>query len=388
MTQKEKNSDFTSEVNEYSESADLEENDDLEWEEWNPNKLSFWHHMVAGSAAGLAEHVSIFPIDTIKTNVQCEKCGSSNIFKTWKCVARMVSIEGPFRLWRGVSAMFAGCIPGEYFLFFLSSLFLLLIVCLILAHALYFSVFEASKRALGVTARGEHQPFRAALCGVIAAISHDLIMTPFDVVKQRMQLGYYASVRHCLKSIVRTEGVRALYISFPMTLSMNIPYGAIMVPVNESMKKVLNPSGRFDYRISMISGAVAGAVAAAVTTPLDIIKTRLQTQNLQPVSGSAECQFYAKQPQAVVSSSLYSDVRMSGVRSFMTVAPTRGRRGRSRAAAFLKHPEGVRAVVRRLIAEDGAVGFFRGVFPRVLTQAPSVAISWTVYETVKDFLQA
>eukprot|EP00981_Chlorochromonas_danica_P003303 scaffold642_cov166-Ochromonas_danica.AAC.20 len=357
MLPEEKNSDFTREVNEYSESDDLEENDDLEWEEWNPKKLSFWHHMVAGSAAGLAEHVSIFPIDTIKTNVQCEKCGSSNIFKTWKCVARMVSIEGPFRLWRGVSAMFAGCIP-------------------------------ASKRALGVTARGEHQPFRAAVCGVIAAISHDLIMTPFDVVKQRMQLGYYASVRHCIKSIVRTEGVRALYISFPMTLSMNIPYGAIMVPVNESMKKVLNPSGRFDYRISMISGAVAGAVAAAVTTPLDIIKTRLQTQNLQPVSGSAECQFYAKQPQAVVSSSLYSDVRMPGVRSFMTVAPTRGRRGRSRAAAFLKHPEGVRAIVHRLIAEDGAVGFFRGVVPRVLTQAPSVAISWTVYETVKDFLQA
>jgi hypothetical protein len=39
---------------------------DEDWEEWTPEKGSFLHHMMAGSAAGVAEHVSIFPIDTIK----------------------------------------------------------------------------------------------------------------------------------------------------------------------------------------------------------------------------------------------------------------------------------------------------------------------------------
>lgn len=39
---------------------------DEDWEEWSPEKGSFLHHMMAGSAAGVAEHVSIFPIDTIK----------------------------------------------------------------------------------------------------------------------------------------------------------------------------------------------------------------------------------------------------------------------------------------------------------------------------------
>ena len=38
-------------------SVDLD--DDLEWEEWNPAKLTFIHHMIAGSSAGLAEHVSM-----------------------------------------------------------------------------------------------------------------------------------------------------------------------------------------------------------------------------------------------------------------------------------------------------------------------------------------
>ena len=37
-----------------------------------------------------------------------------------------------------------------------------------------------------------HHPVQAAACGVLAAISHDSFLAPFDVVKQRMikQFGY------------------------------------------------------------------------------------------------------------------------------------------------------------------------------------------------------
>ena len=44
---------------------------DEDWEEWTPEKGSFVNHMLAGSAAGVAEHVSIFPIDTVKVRVCC-----------------------------------------------------------------------------------------------------------------------------------------------------------------------------------------------------------------------------------------------------------------------------------------------------------------------------
>lgn len=90
----------------------MADSDDLEWEEWDPSKLSFMHHVLAGSVAGLAEHVCMFPMDTVKTHVQCERCGSTSPMKTLNCAARIVNREGVFRLWRGVSAMFAGCIPG------------------------------------------------------------------------------------------------------------------------------------------------------------------------------------------------------------------------------------------------------------------------------------
>ncbi|RYY75844.1 hypothetical protein EON63_19140 [archaeon] len=62
-----------------------------------------------------------------------------------------------------------------------------------------------------------HTHIHALLLGVTASLAHDLIMTPFDVCKQRMQLGYHQSMVHCLRHIVRTEGYRALYVSLPMT---------------------------------------------------------------------------------------------------------------------------------------------------------------------------
>lgn len=160
--------------------GDESEEMDLEWEEWDPSRLSFVDHMLAGSFAGLAEHVSIFPMDTLKTNMQCDKCDNKpnrTPLRTIQCAKRIVKKSGVLRLWRGVSAMFAGCIP---------------------AHAAYFSLFESMKVAVGADKPG-HYPLRAALCGASATLVHDLMMTPFDVVKQRMQLGYHRSVLDCAR---------------------------------------------------------------------------------------------------------------------------------------------------------------------------------------------
>ena len=38
----------------------------LDWEEHDPQNGSLLQHMIAGSAAGVAEHVVMFPVDTYK----------------------------------------------------------------------------------------------------------------------------------------------------------------------------------------------------------------------------------------------------------------------------------------------------------------------------------
>jgi solute carrier family 25 (mitochondrial iron transporter), member 28/37 len=59
---------------------------------------------------------------------------------------------------------------------------------------------------------------------------------------------------------------------------MNLPYSMIMVSANETFKKILNPSGEMNIKAYMASGAMAGALAGVLTNPLDVAKTRLQTQ--------------------------------------------------------------------------------------------------------------
>ena len=66
------------------------------------------------------------------------------------------------------------------------------------------------------------QPLAHASAGVLSTIVHDGVMTPFDVAKQRMQMdgSSYRSFVHCLTSVVRTEGVAALYVALPTTVRL------------------------------------------------------------------------------------------------------------------------------------------------------------------------
>lgn len=59
---------------------------------------------------------------------------------------------------------------------------------------------------------------------------------------------------------------------------MTIPFTAIQFASYESLAKVLNPTKKYDPLTHCVSGGLAGAVAAAITTPLDVIKTLLQTR--------------------------------------------------------------------------------------------------------------
>ena len=66
------------------------------------------------------------------------------------------------------------------------------------------SRFFAQDR-FGVNKPGHH-PAGAAVAGAAATVFHDAIMTPMDVVKQRLQLGYHKGMLDCVMTIRRTEG--------------------------------------------------------------------------------------------------------------------------------------------------------------------------------------
>jgi len=109
-----------------------------------------------------------------------------------------------------------------------------------------------------------------------------------DMVKQRLQLssgvgGAYRGVWDCVKRVLKEEGFKAFYASYRTTVVMNAPFTAVHFATYEAAKKGLmeiSPEDADDEKwvVHATAGAVAGALAAAVTTPLDVVKTQLQCQ--------------------------------------------------------------------------------------------------------------
>jgi solute carrier family 25 iron transporter 28/37 len=220
------------------------------------------------------------------------------------------------------------------------------------AHALYFSSYELVKAAT-LDEHGNVTTYGSALAGAAAVTGHDIILGPLDTVKQRLQLGHYRGLSHALSTMIANEGAVSLYRSFPVTLATNIPYGVVMVGTNEFLKKQWASNGELTLGVTMASSSVAGLLAAAVTTPLDRIKTYLQTQQLTPA-----CSVGSSAPD-------HCPIKASG-KPIIT---------------------GWKEAAVRIYETEGGVGFFRGMTPRILSHTPAVAISWTTYETAKQYLQ-
>lgn len=314
-----------------------EEWEDMDWEERSPD-TALWQHMIAGSIAGMVEHAVIFPLDTIKTHLQATNMettkGSARIGSV-QTAQEIVRLRGPFFLWRGVTVTLRAVVP---------------------AHAMMFAAYEGvilyggAHSTQHIDASSSRVAAVGFAAGFISTIFHDLIMVPAETIKQRMQLGYYRDASHATKRMVATGGA-SLFRSLPTTLIMSVPYSSVMMMSNESLRRFLNPTGAFSLPTFLTAGALSGAMAAALTTPLDVVKTRLQTQGMTRAKTSTGELHGAPQKFKV--------------------------RYRGFSDAFL-------AVYRT----EGTRGFFRGIGPRILQTGPSCALSWCAYESAKHFLQA
>ena len=232
------------------------------------------------------------------------------------------------------------------------------------AHVALFSVYETMKGKLASRHDGLLASHHAALCGLFATAAHDCIITPMDVVKQRLQLGCYKGAVDCTRSIIRTEGLSALFRSYPTTLVINAPYGAVLVTANEKLKEWLVPasesSASDQSSVSslsryFVSAGIAAACASVMTHPLDVVKTRLQTQ---------DCFCRAPPPNCP--------------RRAVTIAQT-PQPVKPRYTDFVTS-------VKLIHAEEGLRGFYRGLIPRAALSVPGAAMCWGTYESVKTLL--
>ncbi|KAF0767299.1 hypothetical protein AaE_002861 [Aphanomyces astaci] len=224
-----------------------------------PPTKSFLISLIAGGMAGTGVDVALYPLDTIKTRLQ----SSQGFLKA-----------GGFKgVYKGLSAAAAGSAPGA---------------------ALFFSSYETTKAFLQ-----KQQPHLAdspvihMASAAMGETAGCLVRVPTEIVKQNLQTGAFQSFQESIRSIYGTNGIAGFYRGYWSLLAREIPFSFIQFPLWEGMKVVLLPSipppypsphtstwsQRQGEAVSPVQGAVCGSLsggfAAFITTPLDVIKTRL-----------------------------------------------------------------------------------------------------------------
>lgn len=368
------------------ESADFDDYESL------PDDVGIGTHMMAGAIAGVLEHCLVYPVDSLKTKMQTVNPLAIQRFTgLWSTVKTVYNTTGIFSTYRGVNVVALGAGP---------------------AHALYFSTYEGMKSILKpYTGQDDTHFLVASLSGITATIVHDGFMNPFDVVKQRLQMygSPYSGVRDAVQSSYAKEGIRAFYRSYGIQLCMNIPYTAFHFWAYENLKGRMheyNTSNRIkkrnesrnninmyneddvlqdkstttttssnkneyyqtdeelnkQYNLSthLIAGAGAGGTAALFTTPMDVIKTALNTQ---------------EQTTSVLNCS-----------NINTVSSTNINHSSNNTIQSRVYLNSIRSAVTTIYNAKGLRGFASGAQARVLFHIPSTAISWSVYEFFKHSL--
>ncbi|KAI4246721.1 MAG: hypothetical protein L6R40_001750 [Gallowayella cf. fulva] len=223
----------------------------------------FTSALVAGALAGTTVDLSLYPIDTLKTRLQ----SSAGFYPS-----------GGFRgIYAGVGSAVIGSAPGA---------------------ALFFVTYEGLKsqlRSIREGAPGDGGPSRtgkgwsepvehmiAASAGEVAACA---VRVPTEVVKQRAQAAQHPSSMAALRNILAQRssigvlGVwREMYRGWGITIIREVPFTALQFPLWEGMKawrREQTGRGQVSAVESGAYGSLAGAVAAGLTTPLDVLKTRM-----------------------------------------------------------------------------------------------------------------
>lgn len=172
-------------------------------------------------------------------------------------------------------------------------------------------------------------------CACLGDTIGALWLTPSEIVKQRVQAGQGTAMTN-IKAIYDKGGVGGFYKGFTGLLARDLPYRAMQLPFYEVARDLYTEKfckGRdMQPHEAMIVGAAVGMIAAGLTTPFDVVKSRMMV-------GSATNQ-------------------------------------------------GVSVVLKEIYAEAGVRGLYKGVQQRVGYLGLNNAIFFNVYEFARGILAA
>ncbi|XP_043944123.1 mitochondrial glutamate carrier 2 [Protopterus annectens] len=251
--------------------------------------------LINGGIAGFVGVTCVFPIDLAKTRLQNQQ--GQRIYKGMlDCLIKTIRSDGYFGMYRGAAVNLTLVTPEK--------------AIKLAANDLFRQMLSSDRNSLTI--------FKEMLAGCGAGMCQVIITTPMEMLKIQLQdagrlvtqqstvgnptanaaaasssnsaqarayssgpvtVARTRSATAIAKELLQSKGITGLYKGLTATLIRDVPFSMIYFPLFANINKLgqKSPDQKASFHHSFLSGCIAGSVSAIAVTPLDVIKTRIQT---------------------------------------------------------------------------------------------------------------
>ncbi|KJY02438.1 mitochondrial carrier protein [Zymoseptoria brevis] len=359
---------------------------DVDHEDYRP---PYPHAILAGGLGGTMGDMLMHSLDTVKTRQQGDPHMPPKYTSMGNTYYTILRQEGVWRgLYGGVWPAFMGSFAGT---------------------CIFFGCYEWSKRTmidLGIT-----PSFAYLASGFCADLAASPLYVPTEVLKTRLQLqgkhnnpffvsGYnYRSSMHAFRTIYRTEGVLELFSGYKATLFRDLPFSALQFAFYEQEQRLakqwVGPGKEIGMPLEILTGASAGGMAGVLTCPMDVVKTRIQTELDPELAAAAREKRSAMKAKSVTAKASSSNTRPSLASPASSASSQTRSISTSGPSTALKHhgqvpldTESVIKALRIIYRTEGVGGWFRGVGPRFVWTSVQSGTMLVVFQKLLRWFDA
>ncbi|KAJ1100824.1 hypothetical protein NDU88_005899 [Pleurodeles waltl] len=328
------------------------ETDELDIE---PHRITAFQQIIASSAGALLTSLIVAPLDVVKIRLQAQ----TKPFTKGKCFVYCNGLmdhlcicdNGNSRIWYKAPSRFSGTMDAFVQIIRNEGVKALwgglppTLVMAVPATAIYFTCYDQLREIFSNTIIKDAS-IAALVAGGVARFGAVSVISPLELIrtKQQFRPRSYKALLHNIHGDIAKNGWRSLWKGWGATVLRDVPFSAIYWYNYEHGKNVLCQTFNTQeptFLISFVAGAVSGSIAAVMTLPFDVVKTRRQIEVGE-----------------------YEVFRSSQKKSASTWRAING-----------------------IIAENGFHGLFAGLIPRLIKVVPACAIMISSYELGKSFFR-
>jgi len=276
--------------------------------------------ITAGSVGGVAQVLSGHPLDTVKVRLQTQ----AGLYKgTIDCLTRTVKEEGFMGLYKGVQSPLVG---------------------LAVMNSVMFLAYGQSKVLIQSDPNTPLTIPQYLMAGALTGAVISFVEGPIDLFKSQIQVqrageSKYTGVFDCARQIVGRYGIRGMYQGLGPTFLRDIPSNATYFGFYELTRKLMVKPGQNVTDLPawkvMTAGGVGGFMYWALTYPTDVLKSTIQTDNIDRTQ---------------------------------------------------RKYHGIIDCAKKIYIAEGIKGFYKGVTPCLIRSVPANAACFVVYEQARKIL--